>query len=177
MIALVTDIAYNMRAAMVANSKLDSRNATGKSAGFFGDAFKLGGGRFDVNIASQGEDLYLPDGSINPKFELPFGGFQGGPGKLFGIDYEAGSWQDRLVESYAGPHDWLGSWWSYNGSGNNDYANSVFGHFLGGGGIAKAMDAIMGGVDIAIATPIVAASTLGIFPVTSVPLEKKRHTP
>jgi hypothetical protein len=62
-------------------------------------------------------------------------------------------------------------------TGNNDYANSVFGHFLGGGGIAKAMDAIMGGVDIAIATPIVAASTLGIFPVTSVPLEKKRHTP
>lgn len=29
-------------------------------------------------------------------------------GTMFGIPYAAGSWMDRLVESFAGPHDYIG---------------------------------------------------------------------
>lgn len=38
----------------------------------------------------------------------PTGGIQGRPGTLFGMPYDPGSWQDRLVESFAGTHDMLG---------------------------------------------------------------------
>lgn len=36
------------------------------------------------------------------------GGIQGRPGTLFGVPYEPGSWQDRLIESFAGTHDMIG---------------------------------------------------------------------
>ena len=36
------------------------------------------------------------------------GGVQGVKGTLFGIEYEAGSWQDKLIESFAGTHDLIG---------------------------------------------------------------------
>jgi len=36
------------------------------------------------------------------------GGVQGMVGTMFGIPYAAGSWMDRLVESFAGPHDYIG---------------------------------------------------------------------
>ncbi len=36
------------------------------------------------------------------------GGVQGAKGTLFGIEYKAGSWQDKLVESFAGTHDYIG---------------------------------------------------------------------
>lgn len=36
------------------------------------------------------------------------GGVQGIKGTLFGFPYEAGSWQDKLIESFAGTHDMLG---------------------------------------------------------------------
>lgn len=36
------------------------------------------------------------------------GGVQGIKGTFFGVPYEAGSWQDKLVESFAGPHDYIG---------------------------------------------------------------------
>ncbi len=38
----------------------------------------------------------------------PTGGIQGSKGKLFGMDYEAGSWQDRLIEAFSGTHDMVG---------------------------------------------------------------------
>ena len=38
----------------------------------------------------------------------PTGGIQGLKGTLFGVPYEAGSWQDKLIEAFAGPHDYLG---------------------------------------------------------------------
>jgi filamentous hemagglutinin len=38
----------------------------------------------------------------------PTGGVQGSKGKLFGMDYEAGSWQDRLIEAFSGTHDMVG---------------------------------------------------------------------
>ena len=39
----------------------------------------------------------------------PFGGLQGGDRTwLFGMPYEKGSWVDKLLESFAGPHDLIG---------------------------------------------------------------------
>ena len=143
---------------MVANSKLDPRNATGKSAGMFGDAFKLGGKRVDVSLQ---KDLYLPNGNVNPVFEGSFGGFQGGPGKIFGFKYAAGSLPDHLVEAYAGPHDWLGKIWAYNAQGNNDYANSAFGQIVGGK-VAHVVADVMTGINIGLATPLAVASLIGV---------------
>jgi filamentous hemagglutinin len=36
------------------------------------------------------------------------GGIQGEKGTLFGVAYAAGSWQDQLIESFAGSHDFIG---------------------------------------------------------------------
>ncbi len=36
------------------------------------------------------------------------GGRSGYEGSLFGKPYEAGSWQNKLIESFAGPHDMIG---------------------------------------------------------------------
>ena len=36
------------------------------------------------------------------------GGIQGSRGKFFGVDYDAGSWQDQLVEAFSGTHDMIG---------------------------------------------------------------------
>ena len=48
------------------------------------------------------------------------GGIQGMKGSLFGIPYEAGSWQDKLVEAFAGTHDFIGGQLSglYDDAGN-----------------------------------------------------------
>jgi filamentous hemagglutinin len=42
------------------------------------------------------------------KLEGLTGGIQGAKGTLFGIPYMAGSWQDQLIESFAGTHDVIG---------------------------------------------------------------------
>lgn len=49
--------------------------------------------------------LSSPDGN---KLAGPTGGVQGYKGTLFGIPYEAGSWQDKLIEAFAGTHDFIG---------------------------------------------------------------------
>ncbi|MBX9800870.1 MAG: hemagglutinin repeat-containing protein [Burkholderiaceae bacterium] len=36
------------------------------------------------------------------------GGIQGMKGTLFGVPYAAGSWQDKLIEAFGGPHDFIG---------------------------------------------------------------------
>ena len=36
------------------------------------------------------------------------GGVQGIKGTLFGVEYAPGSWQDKLVETFAGSHDFIG---------------------------------------------------------------------
>ncbi|XAQ44640.1 hemagglutinin repeat-containing protein [Ralstonia solanacearum] len=48
------------------------------------------------------------------------GGIQGVKGTLFGVPYEAGSWQDKLIESFAGTHDMIGGKLSglYDDQGN-----------------------------------------------------------
>ena len=148
--AFITDIAYNMRAAEVANSRIDPNNASGKSVGFFGDAFKLGGGRIDPRLSLA---LQVPS---------PLGGVQGGQGYIFGMQYSSGSIADHLVEAYAGVHDFLNSFWSYNGNGDWAPAGSVIGQHLGS--YAVTMSNIMNAVDVPLATPIVAGSVVGINP-------------
>jgi filamentous hemagglutinin len=48
------------------------------------------------------------------------GGVQGEKGSLFGVPYAAGSWQDKLIESFAGTHDFIGGKVSglYDAQGN-----------------------------------------------------------
>ena len=48
------------------------------------------------------------------------GGVQGGKGMLFGTPYQAGSWQDKLIESFSGTHDMIGGKLSglYDNQGN-----------------------------------------------------------
>jgi filamentous hemagglutinin len=48
------------------------------------------------------------------------GGIQGWKGTLFGVPYTAGSWQDKLIEAFAGTHDFIGGTLSglYDGQGN-----------------------------------------------------------
>ena len=134
---ILGNAADNMRDAMVAQSRLDplGRNESGVSVGFRGDGFKLGGGRFNA---------------ANPSFESPLGGIQGGQGEIFGIDYQPGSFADRLVESYAGPHDYLNSGFSYD-----QYGNIRSKSFLG-----NIMSQAMNYANVAVATPIVAASVI-----------------
>ena len=45
---------------------------------------------------------------------------------LFGVPYAAGSWQDTLIESFAGPHDMIGGKFSglYDGQGNAERSRS-----------------------------------------------------
>ena len=49
------------------------------------------------------------------------GGIQGEKGTLFGVPYAAGSWQDKLIEAFAGPHDMIGGKFSglYDTQGNS----------------------------------------------------------
>jgi RHS repeat-associated protein len=153
-IAFITDVAYNMRVAQVQNSKIDSRNSSGRSIGFFGDAFKLGGGRFD----ERGDAIQV---------ESPLGGVQGGQGVIklpfIGrIQYTPNSSLDHVVEAYAGVHDWLNSWWGYNpNTGNYNPGLSFFGSKLGTS--ASGFANVMNWVDVPLATPIVVTSVGGVY--------------
>lgn len=74
------------------------------SEGKFGDGYKLGGERL-------------------PELGGVCGGVAGGCQITRGYlgraswTYEAGSWQDNLVESYAGPHDWMSAPITYSSNG------------------------------------------------------------
>jgi filamentous hemagglutinin len=99
-LSALTYAATSMREAMVEQSKIDARNAAGVSDGFRGDRFKLGGCRA-------------------PCTSSLLGGAQGGSGFFFGHAYAPGSFLDRLIETYAGPHDFLNAPLFYNSVGNN----------------------------------------------------------
>jgi filamentous hemagglutinin len=58
-----------------------------------------------TNVNSLEEFLLTPDGV---KMAGLTGGIQGAKGTLFGVPYQAGSWQDQLVEAFAGTHDMVG---------------------------------------------------------------------
>lgn len=96
----LTWASLEMRETMIRQSQRDPRNASGVSEGFRGDGFKLGGCRAPCKWS-------------------PLGGAQGQAGNFFGMDYAPGSILDRLVETYAGPHDFLNSPFFYNNAGNN----------------------------------------------------------
>jgi RHS repeat-associated protein len=101
--------AYQMRESMIEQSQKNQYglNEGGPSEGWNGDHFKLGGAR-----AAYGNT------SIGQVDVAPFGGAQGGPGYLAGVGaYSSGSWEDSLIESFAGPHDWLSSL-GYTSAGN-----------------------------------------------------------
>jgi RHS repeat-associated protein len=74
------------------------------SDGLFGDGYKLGGER-------------LPE--LGGVCGGPAGGCQITRGYLGSANwtYDAGSWQDKLVESYAGPHDWISAPITYSSNG------------------------------------------------------------
>ncbi len=122
-----------MRRAMVAQSLLNPDNASGLSKGFFGDNFKLGGGRYNVNGGGPS----------------PLGGHQGGPGELFGAPYAPDSLWDRVVEAYAGPHDYLNSFYWYDAGGN------IKSHL---GSFQRHVGEVLNGVNVFVATPFAAAA-------------------
>ncbi|OGX00927.1 MAG: hypothetical protein A2062_02620 [Omnitrophica WOR_2 bacterium GWA2_44_7] len=132
-LALMSETASYMRNKMIQQSRLDPRNSSGKSAGFKGDDFKLGGGRYDSAH---------PNG--NPS---PLGGKQGGVGQVFGMRYKPGDIWDRIVETYSGPHDYLNSW-GYDLFGNLKN-QTAFESFLG---------ATLNPLNVVIATPIAVSS-------------------
>ncbi len=110
-----------------------SNNEKGLSEGIKGDGVKLGGTRVDLDLlcgpGNQRCSFEMkPDGSIDTSKPVTFngnleeflktpegqkmagstGGVQGEKGTLFGVPYAAGSWQDKLIESFAGTHDVIG---------------------------------------------------------------------
>jgi filamentous hemagglutinin len=130
----------------VTDGKTVLSNVSGVSEGVRGDGVKVGGTRVDLDLLcgpinercrtnADGSLMIDPNGYIffnEGKFEEfmktaegkkmigPTGGVQGVKGKLFGIDYEAGSWQDRLIEAFSGTHDLIGGKLSglYDDQGN-----------------------------------------------------------
>ncbi|WP_243042484.1 filamentous hemagglutinin N-terminal domain-containing protein [Dyella sedimenti] len=114
-------------------------NRSGESTGVDGDNFKLGGTRINRDLLETlGTVTDNPDGTwtftgtvINSDTGKVYtleqalakqggltGGSQGLQGSIAKVPYTPGSFADRLVESFAGPHDWLGSHAGYNELGN-----------------------------------------------------------
>ncbi|MEJ7139177.1 hemagglutinin repeat-containing protein [Amphibiibacter pelophylacis] len=125
-------------------------NVSGTSEGVKGDGVKLGGTRVDLDLlcGSNNERCVKNiDGSLklDPQGRVQFedkvsglslneflntdqgkklsgltGGIQGAKGTLFGVPYAAGSWQDKLIEAFAGTHDFVGGRLSglYDDQGN-----------------------------------------------------------
>ena len=108
-------------------------NVSGPSDGVRGDGYKIGGTRVDLDLLCGPDNARCTftknaDGSIDKSQPVQFkgnleeflktpegqkmagitGGVQGAAGTLFGFAYEKGSWQDKLIESFAGSHDMIG---------------------------------------------------------------------
>jgi len=118
----------------VTDGKTVLSNVSGASDGVRGDGMKVGGTRVDLDLLcgpvnercrTNNDGTLMIDengyiifkvGNFENFFETsegkkmigPTGGVQGSKGKLFGLDYEAGSWQDRLIEAFSGTHDMVG---------------------------------------------------------------------
>ncbi len=129
----------------VTDGEVTLSNDSGTSEGVRGDSFKLGGTRFDIDKlcgTNYQRCVTKEDGTLyrNSKQQVVFkedltafletdegrkligltGGLQGGKGELFGMPYEPGSWQDKLVEAFSGTHDMIGGQFSalYDDEGN-----------------------------------------------------------
>lgn len=75
--------------------------------------------QFDVNKAGQSLQVFLESAQGKDMYGTT-GGIQGYKGTLFGISYEPGSWQDRLIEAFSGTHDVIGgkTFGLYDAQGN-----------------------------------------------------------
>ena len=137
---------YSMRQSMIESSLRDptAGNALGSSAGFFGDGYKLGGARAVWDDARKSY-IFL---------DSPLGGFQGGPGKLmlYG-NYQSGGVIDRVVEAYAGPHDFLNAGYWYDNMGNGKNLT----------GFANAFGEGLNALNVVVATPFAAAALVPTF--------------
>jgi filamentous hemagglutinin len=75
--------------------------------------------QFDEKAAGMSWEKFLTT-TEGQKMAGATGGVQGVKGTLFGSEYAAGSWQDKLIESFAGSHDFIGGKASglYDAQGN-----------------------------------------------------------
>ncbi len=111
---------YLMRQEAIASSRLNPDNIDGGSEGMFGDGTKLAGARRTIN-PDTGRcffcDSYAGGCQGQPTSDMP-----GVRASLFGLDYESGSYHDRIAEAFAGPHDFLRNLaGAYDGNGNARY--------------------------------------------------------
>lgn len=156
----------------------------GKSDGLNGDGFGTGGTRIDLDqLCGVGDFRCIrnADNSLktNGQGQVQFdpkeagenlaaflkseeglamrgatGGVQGAIGTLFGEPYAAGSWQDKLIESFGGTHDYIGGQLSglYDEQGNATQGRSD--------ALKAAQEAWSSGPAIAISAPFAAAGGL-----------------
>ncbi|MGC8213195.1 hypothetical protein [Ralstonia pseudosolanacearum] len=82
------------------------------------------------------------------------GGFQGLDGTLKGALYPVGSFRDKLLESFAGPHDFLGSLTAYDQLGNLKEGMSSF---------QRTLFEIQTDIDIPIAAPFAGTTVLNQY--------------
>lgn len=141
-ISAVAGVAAYMRHEMAQQSSLDARNSSGVSVGHRGDGIKLAGERFDASRLT-GYEANKGGGA--------FGGWQGQPGRFLGVPYPPGSIVDRLLEAYAGPHDYMNSWYWYDAAGNIRQGMNV---------VEKTLGNALSVSNIVISTPIVGSSVI-----------------
>ncbi len=97
--------------------KTDGTMDTEKPVKFLGEEVK----NADGTTTRKSYDDFKQSAEGKEMLSAPFGGLQGGDRTwLFGMPYEKGSWVDKLLESFAGPHDLIGGKMSglYDAQGN-----------------------------------------------------------
>jgi filamentous hemagglutinin len=77
-------------------------------------------GQENADKSRQSYSDFLKTSEGQKMLSAPFGGLQGGERTLFGQHHEKDSWQDKLIEAFAGPHDLIGGKLSglYDAQGN-----------------------------------------------------------
>jgi RHS repeat-associated protein len=152
-VSSVTYINYRMDLAERINSAKNSDNLNKPGSRLFGRKYSLAGARRTVSA----DGSYLPCGS-------PAGGCQGLPipgnldqaSNLIGIPYNPEGPLGYIVDTFAGPHDWLRNHisGSYDVLGNSRYLT----------GIEKLIDEFANAALIPVAAPFSAAALLGTQP-------------
>lgn len=149
---------YRMREIEVQKSAQHDYNLNGDSSGFYDDGKKLAGSRREF------------DPLLNREIcDSTAGGCQGAPvnpgdvrGRLGPINYEKGSSIDNIVESFAGPHDWLRDLTGSYDQWGNSY------HFEG---FAAKLDWMRNYVEIPMAAPFAISGLIHETPGVYQPLQ------
>jgi len=136
----------------------------GESNGVYGRPGKLGGGRI---IARAWKKMFGVDVSEDADFKnhlkkylerhdlrSPLGGHQGGEGYLFGIKYAPNGAIDKIIESYAGIHDFLNSPMYRHDGVYYGFSERAFGT------IGRGIDSAINAVNVVIATPLVTIASI-----------------